>query len=158
MEDANKTVSVTASQSKLIQYQEQRNLAFKLLMKSQMLNGPIDFDVLLSYSLSPVPHCLGTPEGFFSKTNKASMLRFLMEDYNADVQHPKDSMFIQDGNALSHTLVNLPLTFGGICLQVLHLMVSRKSSIFSRDSYHSDSIKTQERKRRGCGEQFILDG
>ena len=58
-------------------------------MKSQMLNGPIDFDVLLSYSLSPVPHCLGTPEGFFSKTNKASMLRFLMEDYNADVQHPK---------------------------------------------------------------------
>ena len=127
-------------------------------MKSQMLNSPIDFDVLLSYSLSSVPHCLGTPDGFFSKTNKTSMLRFLMEDYNADVQHPKDSMFIQDGNALFHKLVNLPPIFGGICLQVLHLMVSRKSFIFSTDSYHSDSIKAQERKRRGCGEQFILDG
>ena len=37
-------------------------------------------------------------------------------------------------------------------------MVSKKNFIFSTDSYHPDSIKTQERQRRGCGEQFILDG
>ena len=68
-------------------------------------------------------------------------------------------MFIQDGNnALFHTLVNLPHTFGGICLQILDLMVSNKSFFFSTDSCHPDSIKTQERQRRGCGEQFILDG
>ena len=81
-----------------------------------MLSAPIDLDILLTYSLSPIPHCLGTPDGFFSKTNKASMLHFLMEDHNAEVQYPKDSMFIQDGNALFHTLVNMPPTFGGICL------------------------------------------
>ena len=113
MEDANKTVSLTTSQGKLIQYQEQRDMEFKLLVKLQMLNAPIDLDVLLSYSIFLVPRCLGTPDRFFSKTNKASMLRFLMEDCNADVQYPKDSMFIQVGNALFHTLVNLSPTVGG---------------------------------------------
>ena len=98
-----------------------------------MLNAPIDLDDLLSYSLSPVPHCLGNHDGFFSKTNKESMLQFLMEDYNADVQYLKDSMFIHDGNSLFYTLVNLPPTFGGICLQSLNLMVSKKSFIFSTD-------------------------
>ena len=113
MEDANKTVSLTTSQGKLIQYQEQRDMEFKLLVKLQMLNAPIDLDVLLSYSIFLVPRCLGTPDRFFSKTNKASMLRFLMEDCNADVQYPKDSMFIQVGNAFFHTLVNLSPTVGG---------------------------------------------
>ena len=122
-----------------------------------MLNAPIDLDILLSYSLSPVPHCLGTPDGFFSKTNKASLLRFLMEVYNAGVQYPKGSKFIQDENALFHTLVNLPSTFGGFCLKILNLMVSKKSFVFSTDSHRPDSIKMQERQRRGCGEYFILD-
>ena len=34
MEDANKTVSLTTSQSKIIQYQKQGDLKFMLLMKS----------------------------------------------------------------------------------------------------------------------------
>ena len=113
-------------------------------MKSQMLSAPIDLDILLTYSLSPIPHCLGTPDGFFSKTNKASMLHFLMEDHNAEVQYPKDSMFIQDGNALFHTLVNMPPTFGGICLQILDLMASKKRFIFSTDSHHPESIKLKK--------------
>ena len=66
-------------------------------------------------------------------------------------------MFIQHGNALFHTLVNLLSTSGGICLQILDLMISKKSFIFSTDSCHQDFIKTQ-RQQRGCVEQFILDG
>ena len=88
-----------------------------------MLNALLDLDLLLSYSFSHVHHCLGTPDGLFSKTNKASMLHSLMEDYNTDVQYPNDSMFIQDENRFFHTLVNLPPTFGGICLQILDLRV-----------------------------------
>ena len=79
-----------------------------------MLNALIDLEVLLSYPFSHIPYCLNTPDGFFSKTNKASMLQSLMEDYNTDVQYPKDSMFIQDENRFFHTLINLPPTFGGI--------------------------------------------
>ena len=37
-------------------------------------------------------------------------------------------------------------------------MVSKNIFTFSTDSYHPHSIKTQERQRCGCGEQFILDG
>ena len=158
MEDNNKTVSLTTSDGKLVRYQEQSDLAFRLLVKSQMLDVPLDLEALLSYSLSPVPHCLGTPDGFFAKTNKASMMHHLLEDGRKDEVYPVDAMFIQDGNALFHTLTNLPPTFGGICLHILDLLLSKKNFVFSTDSYHPDSIKTQERLRRGCGEQFLLNG
>ena len=158
MENANKTVCLRTSQASLIQYKEQCYLAFKLLVKSQMLNVPVDLDTFMSYPLSPVPHCLGTPDGFFAKTNKASMLHFIMEGHDVEEQYPKGSMFIQDGNALFHTLNNLPPTFGGICLQILDHITAKQNFIFSTDSYHQDSIKSQERVCRGCGEQFILQG
>ena len=40
MEAGNKTAKLTTSQGKLIQYQEQSDLAFTLLIKSQMLDTP----------------------------------------------------------------------------------------------------------------------
>ena len=70
----------------------------------------------MSYTLTPVPHSLGTPDGFLAKTNKASMLHFLLKDINEEVPYPKEAFFIQDGNALFHELKDLPPTFGGICL------------------------------------------
>ena len=152
MNNPNKTVCLRTSQESLIQYKEQCDLAFKLLVKSQMLNVPIDLD----YPLSPVPHCLGTHDGFFAKTNKASMLHFIMEGHDVEEQYLKGSMFIQDGNVLFHTLNNLPPTVGGICLQFLDHMAAKQNFIFSADSYHQDSIKSQERVRRGCREKLIL--
>ena len=86
------------------------------------------------------------------------MLHYLMKDGDEDVPFPKDAMYIQDCNALFHTLTNLPPTFSGICLHILDLMASKCNFVFSTDSYHPDSIKTQERLRRGCGEQFLLSG
>ena len=158
IEDNNKKVSLTTSQGKLIQYQEQSNLAFKLLVKSQMQKTPLDLNTLMGYSLSPVPHCFGIADGFFVKTNKTSMMHFMIEDHSELVAYPKDSMFIQDGNALFHTMTNLAPTFRGITLQLLDLMLPKRDFVFSTDSYHPGSIKTQERLRRGCGEQFLLDG
>ena len=60
--------------------------------------------------------------------------------------------------ALLHTLTNLPPTCGEICLQVLDQMVPKKHFLFSTDSYHPESIKAQERLRRGSSEQIILGG
>jgi hypothetical protein len=79
-----------------------------LLIKSQYLDEPLDFSELMRYSLTPVPHSLGTADGFFNKTNKAAMLHFLMEDTPEEVPYPKDALYIQDGNALFHALTNLP--------------------------------------------------
>lgn len=142
----------------VIQYQEQSNLAFLLLVKSQSKDAPLDLEELMKYCLMPVPPSLGTPDGFFSKTNKATILHYLLEDDVPDLPYPKDALFIQDGMALLHMLANLPPTCGDICLQVLDQMVSKKHFLFSTDSYHPESIKAQERLRRGRSEKIILAG
>ena len=82
MEGNNEKIFLATSQGKQIQYQEQSNLASKLLVKSQMQKAPLDLDTLMVYSLSPLPHCLGAADGFFAKTNKASMIHFMMEDHS----------------------------------------------------------------------------
>lgn len=113
----------------------------------------------MKYPLLPVPPSLGTPDGFFAKTNKATILHYLLEDITLeDLPYPEDALFIQDGMALLHTLSNLPLTCGDICLQVLDQMVAKKHFLFATDSYHPDSIKAQERLRRGSSEKIILAG
>ena len=158
MEHVNKKAKLTTSQGKLIQYQEQSDLAFTLLVKSQVQENPIKLEELLTYSLAPVPHALGTPDGFFAKTNKATMLHFIMADSTHDTEYPDNAFFIQDGNALFHTLTSLPSNFGELSSLILDQMMFKRNFVFSTDSYHDNSIKTQERRRRGQSEQLILDG
>lgn len=129
-----------------------------LLIKSQHQDEALNLDELMRYSLTPVPHSLATSDGFFNKTNKAAMLHFLMDDASEDVPYPKEALYIQDGNALFHALMNLPPTFGEICLQVLDQMVAKKNFVFSTDSYHADSIKAQERLRRGFSQRYLIEG
>ena len=127
-------------------------------MKSQLLDEPINFDELMQYSLTPVPASLGTPDGFMAKTNKSTMLHFVLGDNLENASYPKGAIHIEDGNALFHALTNLPPTFGMIALQILDQMVSKKNLIFSTDSYQVDSIKALERLRRGCSEKLIVEG
>lgn len=73
-----------------------------LLVKSQLLKEPLNIDELMQYSLTAVPPSLGTADGFFAKSNKASMLHFLLEDSPEEVPYPKDAFYIQDG-IIPHT-------------------------------------------------------
>lgn len=89
----------------------------------------------MKYPLLPVPSSLGTSDGFFSKTNKATVLHYNLEDADSvEISYSEDTLFIQDGMALLHTLSNLPPTCGEICLQILDQMVSKKHFLFSTDS------------------------
>ena len=142
----------------LVQYQEQSELAFKLLVKSQLLDEPVDLDLLMSYTLTPVPHTLGTPDGYFTKTNKAALLHFVLDDLTEQVTYPLDAFYIQDGNALFHELKDIPPSFGDICLKGLDQMVCQANFLFSTDRYDENSVKGQERLRRGVSEKFIIDG
>lgn len=143
----------------IIQYQEQSSIAFSLLVKSQSEEDPVDLRMLLKYPLLPVPPSIGTPDGFYTKTNKATVLHYLLEEVDCDdLTYPQDALFIQDGMALLHTLSNLPPTCGEICLQILDQMVPKKNFVFSTDCYHESSIKSQERVRRGISEKIILSG
>ena len=129
-----------------------------LLIKSQQFDEALSIDELMRYSLTPVPSSLGTPDGFFNKTNEAAMLHFVLKDIPEIVSYPKDAIHVEDGNALFHVLTNLPSTFGDICLRILDQMVAKKHFIFSTDSYHPNSIKAQERLRRGVSQSHIIDG
>ncbi|KAG1700947.1 hypothetical protein GQR58_005063 [Nymphon striatum] len=71
MEKTNKKKKLTSTQGKVIQYQEQGNIAFQLLVKSQLLDQPISIKELMSYCITPVPHSLGTPDGYMAKTDKS---------------------------------------------------------------------------------------
>ena len=70
----NKVVKLTSTQGNVIHYQKQSEIAFTLLVKSQYLEKPIDLENFVYFPLTPVPHMLGTSDGFFAKTNKASVL------------------------------------------------------------------------------------
>ena len=108
MEAVRKKAKFPILQGKLVQFQEQVNHEFTLLVKSQdqKIAGPLELQGLLTYSLAPVPHCLGTPDGFFAKTSKASMLYLLMKDNVEEVKYPNQPMFILDENALFHSLIS----------------------------------------------------
>ena len=77
MEAASKKAKPTTSQGKLLYFQEQSDLAFTLLVKSQVQENPLDLQEYFTYSLAHGSHCLGTPDRFL---NKASMLHFLMKE------------------------------------------------------------------------------
>ena len=142
-----------------IQYQEQGNIAFKLLVKSHTQDKGINLEEVMKYTLVSIPPSLGTQDGFFSKTNKAAILHYLLEDSSKEqLNSPDDALFIFDGMALIHTLTNLPPTCGEIALQILDHIKSKKHFLFSTDSYHSESIKSQERLRRGTSDKIILGG
>ena len=81
----NIVIKLTSTQGNVIHYQEQSKIAFTLLVKSQYLEEPIDFENFVYFSLTPVPHMLRTHDGFFAKTKKASMLHYLLEEYTDDV-------------------------------------------------------------------------
>ena len=158
MEVTNKQVKLTTSEGKVVQYREQSDLAFTLLIKSQLIDNPISFDELMHYPLMSVPPVLGTPDGYFAKTNKAAPVHFIMEEFPNVESYPQNAFHVEDGNALIHMLKNLPPTFGQICQQIIDQMSSKSSFIFSTDSYMPNSIKAQERVRRGCSPRFNLGG
>ena len=144
----------------LVQYQEQGEIAFKLLVKSQLMEQPINLSELMKYALTPVPHSLGTPDGFLAKTDKSKIVHYLTHDVPENVAPPTDNViYILDGNAIIHMMKDLPPTFGLICLKLLDIVTfNKKDVIFSTDSYHPNSIKSQERLRRGVSEKLHISG
>ena len=95
-------------------------MAFKLLVKSQMLKrSSLDLDELMRYPLTPVPYSQGTADGYFNKTNKAVMKNYLAKqliDTETTTEYANDVFFIQDGNTMFHSMVDIPPTFKGIAL------------------------------------------
>ena len=100
----------------------------------------------MEFSITPVPHSVGTSGSFLNKTNKASGFHFLTENTPQLEVQPNDAMYqyIQDGNAIFRALTAVPQIFQGICLKFLDQMVG-KNFVFLTESYFPYSIKSRER-------------
>ena len=133
-------------------------MAFKLLVKSQ--TQKLDLQELMRYPLMPVPSAIGTPDGHLLKTDKSKGFHSLVKDIkDASVPSDQETMYIEDGNAIFHSMREMPRTFKQICQNILSIALSAKTNvIFSTDSYMPDSIKLLERSMRGCGEKRLVHG
>lgn len=153
-----KTVKIPTIQNKIIEYRHQGNVFLQLLMKVQK-EGIISVNEFMTYPLTPVPYSLATADGYFIKTDKAKGFQFLIRDLENDILPPYEkTLTIEDGNALFHYMRELPDNFKGICLKLFDMKVRGTDVIFSTDTYQPNSVKSVERKRRGCGEKLILHG
>ena len=158
MEKTNTQVKLTTSQGNVIKYQEQGNIAFQILIKSQQLSTPFSLEELMAFSITAIPHAIGTPDGFLFKTNKAVLMNYLLRD-EEPCHLPNDEILsVIDGNAMLHSLRDIPPTFKDVCLKILDQLSNKKNVIFSTDMYLQESLKSHERRRRGSSEKLILEG
>ena len=154
-----KKTTIKSSQNKIIEYRQQSNIAFQLIVRSQCDDLGIDLKELLAYPLTPVPYSIATSDGFLNKTDKSKGYHFLTKDVE-DVPPPPDdkTLVIEDGNVAFCYLKDLPPNFRDICARLFDMVVRKSDIIFSTDMYLENSIKSMERKRRGCSEKLIVTG
>ena len=109
-------------ESKSLKNIKKDNIAFQLLVKSQSLGKSLDLFEVMKFQLTPVPPCLRTADGFLNKTNKATGFNFLTKDFENDT-HPEQNITLNiiDGNALFHSMTEIPDTFEGVCEKVFSL-------------------------------------
>lgn len=117
-------------------FKQQHTIALHLLVKAHE-----DVSKLMAFPLTPVPYCLATADGFFTRTNKAKGMEYLLQDELHQLPSiEQNGILIQDGNALYHMLREIPDTFNLICQKIFDMMPPFIDIIFSTDMYQADSI------------------
>ena len=158
MGDNKKTVKLSTTKNKVIEYRQQGNIFLQLLIRSQD-GGKVEIEDLMRYPLTPVPYSLATADGFLTKTDKAKGLHYLIKDIeNSVLPLCETTLVIEDGNALFHYLREVPGNFKQICQKLLDMLVKTSDVVFSTDMYYPQSVKAVERRRRGCGDKLVLQG
>jgi hypothetical protein len=143
--------------NKQIEIKAERNLFGQLLLLSEKNN--ISREKVLSYPLSPVPWALSTADGLPVKTDKAKLMHLLEADVATPVA-PKaqESVYVMDGSAVLHALVDLPITFEQVAMMVFDMLPNVARVDFVTDGYVKNSVKEFERLRRGQSPNYIIQG
>ena len=145
-----KPTKLLISSNKVVQYKQEGNAAFSLLVCLYNLLGTrLNLQELMSYPLTPKPYSIATADGFFAKTNKAKGMELLAKDVdNGPLPPDNETLVIEDGNAIFYYLSQVPGNFKGIAEKIFSIMVRKPFVIFSTDMYHPNSVKAVERLRR----------
>ena len=139
----------------------ERNMLGQLLVLS--MEHEIDIERVLTYPLTQVPFSLASSDGAPLKTNKSTLLHKLENTEfheHQDLTKLPNTVSTIDGNALFHSITDLPSTFGDLAKKILKTLPNSKYIHFVTDTYKANSIKDAERERRGKskGEQYLLRG
>ena len=113
----------------------------------------LDFRMVLSFSLSPLPLSLASPQGNLNKTTKSSLL-LLLESYGSPVENIGRAALLVEAMATIQSLTRLTGTLRDLAFQILRSVLgTRDHDQLSRvdfviDRYPSVSIKDAERSKR----------
>ena len=145
------------TKNNVVQYKQQENVAFQLLLKSQNQGLRLNFKELMTYPLTPVPYSLATADGYLAKTNKAKAFCYLTKDCNdAGIPPSGETLTIYDGKATFYQMRESPANFTQIGSIISDIIGKTGDAVFSTDQYLPGSVKSIERKRRG--EKLLLTG
>jgi len=140
-------VKLTVKDRKIKELQGTRDLFGRLLYLAA--SNDLDLTLVFSYPLTPVPLALAHVDGSINKTDKSKLMHKLEERVQSDKPVTRDAYAV-DAMFLIHTLVNVPVTFGGIAKVLLTRLVEFAKRIdFVCDSYKTQSIKDIEHGIRG---------
>ena len=68
------------SSNREVQYKQQANATFQLLVLLQKQSEKIDMKELMKYLLMPVPSTIGTPDGYLLETDKSKSFTYLTKE------------------------------------------------------------------------------
>ena len=145
-----KTVTVRAN-SRDVAIKTDRSFFSRMLAISTSRN--LDLRMVLSFSLSPLPLSLASPQGNLNKTTKSSLLP-LLESYGSPVEKNGRAAPLVDAMATIQSLTRPTGTFRDLAFRILRSVLdTRNHDQLSRvdfviDRYPSVSIKDAERSKR----------
>ena len=94
---ANKSTRVKTSKNKITELKQQSTVILSLLVQIQN-KVDINVEVLMSYPLTPVPYCLGTADGYLTKTDKSKGFDYLMKGIeSAQLPDQETTLIVEDG-------------------------------------------------------------
>ena len=111
----------------------------------------LDLRMVLSFSLSPLPLSLTSPQGTLNNTTKSSLLP-LLESYGSPVENIGRAALLVDAMATIQSLTRPTVTFRDLAFQILRSVLgTRDHDQLSRVDFVIDpsvSIKDAERSKR----------
>ena len=83
-----KSAKLLTSSNKVVQYKQERNAAFGLLVRLyNHLGTRLDLQELMSYPLTPIPYSIATADRFFAKTNNEKGMELIAKDVDDELSH-----------------------------------------------------------------------
>ncbi|CAJ1061367.1 hypothetical protein XNOV1_A031607 [Xyrichtys novacula] len=146
---------LVASNQKVIQYKATSGFIFQIFIKSKLLPSQISISELMSCPLTVTPYSISTVAGFFAKNNKAQGMNLMIKDAE-NVELPAASQC-----GLCHFLHEQCAPDSENHFRMYHQnQPPAAETVFSTDTYvdRLHSPKSAERDRRGCDEQYIVNG